>query len=122
MLNPKGLRWATGFVGIWGPGEAKEEVNFAQCEEKEDGMMLWNVYNQLKKSSTRTEIAATIVAMLQPPPGKCWRRQRSNSRNRHEDYRARATEGHLRQLVLDHSGVSLRQTNCHPESSVACRV
>ena len=68
MLKPKGNRWAIGGVGIWWPWRKAEltedEKQWAQSEEKAEGKMLWNVFNQLKNSSTRCEIAATMIAML----------------------------------------------------------
>ena len=70
MLNPKGLHWAIGGVGVWWPGRktypTEEEVNYAHCDIKPEGVMLWNVSNILKNSSTRREIGATLLAMLPP--------------------------------------------------------
>ena len=70
MLNPKGLHWAVGGVGVWWPARTKEptedEVAYAHCDNKDGGLMLWNIFNTLKNSSTRCEIGATLLGMLPP--------------------------------------------------------
>ena len=38
----------------------------AHCDNLDGGLMLWNISNSLKNSSTRTEIAATLLALLPP--------------------------------------------------------
>ena len=56
---------------MWHPGRKKEELTdeekkFAEHKEKEDGVMMWCVFNSSLNSSTRCELAAAILAMFAP--------------------------------------------------------
>ena len=70
--NPRSTAWQIGGVGIWWPGRkleaqplTEDEAKFMHVEQTDLGVRGWNAFNDLKNSSTRTEIGASLLAMLQ---------------------------------------------------------
>ena len=53
---------------MWWPNgttyPTEEEMQYAHCDNKDGGLMMWNVFNCVKNSSTRCEIAPAFLAML----------------------------------------------------------
>ena len=51
IINPKGLHWSIGGIGVWWPGRTKDatdaERQVAHTEKEEGGMMMWTVFNNL---------------------------------------------------------------------------
>ena len=70
ILNPRGLHLSVGGLGVRWPERTADitdiEAAWTQHEARDGGKMLWAVFNDLENSSTRCEIAATIVGMLPP--------------------------------------------------------
>ena len=66
--KPQRIALADRGVGVWWPNRqgkpTAEEATFTRTEKKDEGMMLWAVFNNLTNSSTRSEAAATMAAML----------------------------------------------------------
>ena len=46
----------------------KDEAIYTEHEQRSEGLLLWCPFNSLLNSSTRTELAAAIVAIIPPAP------------------------------------------------------
>ena len=71
--------WQTGGAGVFWPQRTIEQVTedekkYTDYEQKEDGLYLWCPFNSLLNSSTRTELAAAIVAIIPPVHAHIWDR------------------------------------------------
>ena len=63
----------TGGAGVFWPDSrleqlAADEARYTQQEQLGEGFLLWASFNSLLNSSTRTELAAAIVAITPPVP------------------------------------------------------
>ena len=74
VKNPRSAFCQIGGVGVWWPNRKIEtmpletaEIDYMFSEETDFGVRGWNTFNNLKNSSTRTEIGASLLAMI---PGK----------------------------------------------------
>ena len=74
LKNPGvGPHWMIGGIGVWWPGRAKEdlpgtevEARYTRSQFEEAGCRAWNAFNNLRNSSTRCEIGASLLAMSPP--------------------------------------------------------
>ena len=64
----------------------KDEAIYTENEQRGEGLILWCPFNSLLNSSTRTELAAAIVAILPPVPVHIWDRQCCSGRERKPDH------------------------------------
>ena len=71
VKNPRSTHWQIGGVGVWWPDRKiatdpleKNELRYMASEETDFGVRGWNAFNNLKNSSTRTEIGASLLAMM----------------------------------------------------------
>ena len=67
------LLWQTGGAGVFWLGRSidqitKDEAIYMEHEQRSEGLLLWCPFNSLLNSSTRTELAAVIVAIIPPVP------------------------------------------------------
>ena len=65
--------WQTGGAGVFWPGRSmdqitKDEAIYTEHEQRSEGLLLWCPFNSLVNSSTRTELAAAIAAIIPPVP------------------------------------------------------
>ena len=71
--TPKTTSGKWGGIGAFWPDRkardtplTEQEEIYTRAEETDWGMRLWNTFNNLRNSSTRCELGASIVAMLPP--------------------------------------------------------
>ena len=65
--------WQTGGAGVFWPGRkmdqlTEDEATYTEREQIIKGLLLWCPFNSLLNSSTRTELAAAIVAIIPAVP------------------------------------------------------
>ena len=67
----KSTQWQIGGVGVWWPDRKiatdpleENEIRFMDSEETDFGVRGWNASNNFKNSSTRTEIGASLLALM----------------------------------------------------------
>ena len=76
LKNPGvGPHWMIGGIGVWWPARKEEVLPETEVEERytrssfeEAGYRAWNAFNNLRNSSTRCEIGASLLAMNPPVP------------------------------------------------------
>ena len=75
VKNPKSTHWQIGGVGVWWPDRRittelleQNEIRFMNSEETDFGVRGWNAFNNLRNSSTRTEIGASLLALIRRKP------------------------------------------------------
>ena len=74
LSNPRKQEWALGGYGIWYPASPHQpkvsqlQAQYTTSNTDEEGIRMWNTANGKWNSSTRTELAALMVAMLAEGP------------------------------------------------------
>ena len=75
LQNPTSRQCQVGGMGIFWPDckfteqpLEEYETRYTTCEQQDHGVAVWGVYTALRCSSTRCEIATSIIAMLR---GRC---------------------------------------------------
>ena len=75
LKNPRYQKWSLGGFGLWWPGGdisnqplGKTEAEFTVNTDNKDGIRMWGALPGGKTSSTRTELAAGLVAATAPIP------------------------------------------------------
>ena len=58
MLNPKGLHWSIGGLGVWWPGRTQKatdvEEKVVNSEQRKEGLMMWTVFNLITLKQAHT--------------------------------------------------------------------
>ena len=73
LKHPESNLWCLGGFGIWWPsglsdGPNKQLHKFTHQQAIDEGVLMWNSLPGLGCSSTRTELAAVIMACIHPQP------------------------------------------------------